>query len=449
MKTRSTIRLAGAFALLASLAVPLTPARAGFSYFAGTGNYYGLTTSAMNWTQAEAEAVGLGGHLVSITSAAENAFLASTFLSVAQGQAVPYWIGLNDAASEGQFVWSSGEAVTYANWASGEPNNVGDEDYGALSWHFARGDQVSPGTWNDTPLNGTSGYGGNSNGPYFGIIELSYNPAAVPEPTSLFMAALCLSLALIATSRRGRRPSRMATAVVLAPLAACLAPASAEAGSIAIANASFEEPSGQIHGPASGWTPISNDDPANRYNPFQFWGPNAWYLGANPDTDPGVGGTGYQGIDGRSLAFAYEQDPGTGIQQTLDAFLEAGMSYTLTVAVGHRNGAEFGAPTLGSLIELLAGDTVIASSRDDIGPDAGTFRDQVAFLADSDAFADLIGVRLSIRLTTTLPFTVTYQATDWDNVRLVATAAVPEPAGIAMLAVGAIAVGIAARRRGR
>lgn len=205
MKTRSTIHLVGAFALLAALAIPTDAARADFIHFAGTGNYYGLTTSAGSWAQAEAEAVALGGHLVSITSAAENAFLVSTFLTVPQAQALPYWIGLNDAASEGQFVWSSGEAVTYTNWASGEPNNVGDdEDYVAISWHFARGEQVSPGTWNDAPLNGTSGYGGNSNGPYRGIIELNYDPAAVPEPSAIAMLALGAVAAGIAARRRGR-----------------------------------------------------------------------------------------------------------------------------------------------------------------------------------------------------------------------------------------------------
>ena len=36
--------------------------------------------------------------------------------------------GLTDQAVEGTWVWSSGQAVTYTNWASGQPNDY--DDYG-------------------------------------------------------------------------------------------------------------------------------------------------------------------------------------------------------------------------------------------------------------------------------------------------------------------------------
>ena len=35
------------------------------------------------------------------------------------------WIGLNDVAVEGGFVWTDGSAVDYVNWYSGEPNEYG------------------------------------------------------------------------------------------------------------------------------------------------------------------------------------------------------------------------------------------------------------------------------------------------------------------------------------
>ena len=41
-----------------------------------------------------------------------------------------YWLGLTDAAIEGQYVWpSTGSLAGYTNWNNGEPNNAnGNED---------------------------------------------------------------------------------------------------------------------------------------------------------------------------------------------------------------------------------------------------------------------------------------------------------------------------------
>src|SRR4051794_28953782 len=68
-------------------------------------SYYQLAPST--WTDAEIEGIVLGGHLVTINDAAENEFVINRF-----GQS---WIGLSDAATEGTFVWSSGEPVTFDN----------------------------------------------------------------------------------------------------------------------------------------------------------------------------------------------------------------------------------------------------------------------------------------------------------------------------------------------
>ncbi len=99
------------------------------------GRMYGLTPP-MTWAQAEAVAVAEGGHLATVRNAGQHSWLASTF------QQRNLWIGLSDAAIEGQWVWSSGEPVTYTNWCPGEPNNLGGaQDYanmngctGSASW---------------------------------------------------------------------------------------------------------------------------------------------------------------------------------------------------------------------------------------------------------------------------------------------------------------------------
>ena len=60
------------------------------------GHTYHLLAES-NWTDAEAEAQNLGGHLVTINDAAENDWVFQTFGN-ALGQPRDLWIGLNDIA---------------------------------------------------------------------------------------------------------------------------------------------------------------------------------------------------------------------------------------------------------------------------------------------------------------------------------------------------------------
>ena len=67
------------------------------------GNSLYTIVDGPSWTEAEAKAVSLGGNLATIGSDSENIFLNA----LAPGNR--RWIGLNDAANEGEWVWSSGE----------------------------------------------------------------------------------------------------------------------------------------------------------------------------------------------------------------------------------------------------------------------------------------------------------------------------------------------------
>ena len=106
-------------------------------YFAYNGKFY-LLSNAATWKEAQAQAVSLGGNLVTVNDAAENQFLVNTF-----GGKEGLWIGLTDEVTEGTFKWANGEAVTYTNWSPGQPDNFeGNQDYAWINL----GD---PGKWDD------------------------------------------------------------------------------------------------------------------------------------------------------------------------------------------------------------------------------------------------------------------------------------------------------------
>lgn len=52
------------------------------------------------------------------------------------------WLGLTDLAEEGSWTWLNGEPIAYSRWASGQPDNAGEEDCGGTFYD---------GSWNDYP----------------------------------------------------------------------------------------------------------------------------------------------------------------------------------------------------------------------------------------------------------------------------------------------------------
>ncbi len=119
-------------------------------YYLVAGSEDGLT--GITWTDAEAFAVALGGHLVTINSQAEqdliwNRWGTSSRPAWPPGNHASLLIGLADETGSGGYEWSSGEAVAYTNWGPNEPSGDGGYVFmaGAL---FAGGDE-SRGKWND------------------------------------------------------------------------------------------------------------------------------------------------------------------------------------------------------------------------------------------------------------------------------------------------------------
>jgi len=81
---------------------------------------YLLCEDELAWMDARAECSAVGYELVSIGSEDEDDFvdLYAGLLLLDE-----WWLGLNDRATEGTFVWASGEPVTYTDWLLLQPDD--------------------------------------------------------------------------------------------------------------------------------------------------------------------------------------------------------------------------------------------------------------------------------------------------------------------------------------
>jgi hypothetical protein len=147
-----------------SVAATVNPV--GFFYNGVNGHFYRPISTGATYTNARAAALlttfkGQQGYLVTITSASEDAFI---FANVPQSN---IWFALTDEASEARWTIDAGpEKGTlikinngqlngnipgqYNNWAPGEPNDSGNEDYAVTKWNGSQ--------WNDLPNNFSNPY---------------------------------------------------------------------------------------------------------------------------------------------------------------------------------------------------------------------------------------------------------------------------------------------------
>lgn len=107
-----------------------------------SGAWYAATDVGMSRFDAEVFAKSLHADLGSIRDITENNWIRNNFATTSE-----VWIGYTDALVEGVWLWDNGTPPTYTHWASGEPNNSGDEDYASM---------LTTGFWND--IGGTPGY---------------------------------------------------------------------------------------------------------------------------------------------------------------------------------------------------------------------------------------------------------------------------------------------------
>ncbi len=189
-------------ALAASAAVP---AGAAPIVNPDNGHYYEYIANAVSFDQALAAAAastfnGIQGYLATVTSAEEQSFI---YDNVTRGGT---WFAGTDRDLEGTWTWvagpesgtifwvggPNGSSPTYANWAGGEPNNAGNENY--LWGHW------SGSGWNDI---------GSANLGY--VIEYGgLAVGAVPEPGT--WGLMILGFGAVGGALRRRRREKLALA---------------------------------------------------------------------------------------------------------------------------------------------------------------------------------------------------------------------------------------------
>ncbi len=107
-------------------------------------NYY-LSDNTIALEDGFDEAFAVGGNLVTVIDQDHNDWLRESINFVTDETNVQVLLGYTDRFIEGNFLWYAGsENDGYENWASGQPNNSGNEDYAVM---------LSNGGWND--LGGT------------------------------------------------------------------------------------------------------------------------------------------------------------------------------------------------------------------------------------------------------------------------------------------------------
>lgn len=104
---------------------------------------YFLNPSPNSGSSAQAFAQMYGANLISVQDVQENECIINELNRINEAGVI--WIGFNDEAQEGNFVWYDQAPITYTNWAPGEPNNSGGNE-GCT--------QIYPdGLWNDLNCN--------------------------------------------------------------------------------------------------------------------------------------------------------------------------------------------------------------------------------------------------------------------------------------------------------
>ena len=208
MRTRMMVAVVLSSVLLLSTANAAPVPMGAPATFVGTGNMYQMyqDTAGIGWIAAEAYASSTAvpptgfenGHLASILTAAENAFVVA-LRSTVTGGTPSAWLGGNDITTTNMWEWSDGSGVFwiqggsglqpgfFAAWGGGEPNG-GNVAFPGGEWSL---ELRADGLWNDLSTQNQSWF----------VAE--FTPIPVPEPATAGLALMGLG-GLVGAMRRRR-----------------------------------------------------------------------------------------------------------------------------------------------------------------------------------------------------------------------------------------------------
>jgi uncharacterized repeat protein (TIGR02543 family) len=111
------------------------------------GRYFTMVEGSFTHAQAAADAATRRGRLASFPNANDFTRMAGRARKATQGY---LWFGLSDAATEGTWLWSDGNAPAYSRWLNGQPDGGDGENHAVLmensnQWADAAADFIAAG----------------------------------------------------------------------------------------------------------------------------------------------------------------------------------------------------------------------------------------------------------------------------------------------------------------
>ena len=129
---------------------------------------YELFDTGYVWEEAEAYCKRLGGHLMTVTSEAEQQILND--LLEKEGGRNSYWLGGYEV-SEGVYQWITGESFDYTHWSMNQPDNANGNEDRLMVYRNYLNMENQLGHWNDLKQDGTCD---NQDAAFFGLDNFGF-----------------------------------------------------------------------------------------------------------------------------------------------------------------------------------------------------------------------------------------------------------------------------------